>query len=197
MDQAPGEMAGYGPIPADLARELAADGTWRRLLTDPASGVLLDYGRTTYKPPAGLADFVRARDMTCRFPGCTRPSEKCELDHRTEYPKGRTCACNLDTLCVHHHQLKHRSTWRGDRLANGDYRWVSPAGKTYIRHAEPIADPAPSNKPPAGRSSMSHRHHSDGQCGRLWPADSTGVPGTAAVRERERTLGARRTSGPG
>src|SRR6266511_2746466 len=55
------ELAGYGPIPAQVARELAADGTWRRLLTDPATGHLLDYGRTTYRPPAALADFIRAR----------------------------------------------------------------------------------------------------------------------------------------
>jgi len=40
----PGELAGYGPIPAELAREIAADATWRRLLTDPISGSLLDYG---------------------------------------------------------------------------------------------------------------------------------------------------------
>jgi hypothetical protein len=137
-DHAPGELAGYGPIPADMTRELAADATWRRLLTDPTSGTLLDVGRTTYKPPTALAYFVRARDVTCRFPGCTRSAEKCQLDHRSEYPTGRTSAANLDSLCVHHHQLKHHSNWRGDRLTNGDYCWTSPAGKTYTRKAEPI-----------------------------------------------------------
>jgi len=147
LDQAPAELAGYGPIPADLARELAADATWQRLLTDPTSGTLLDHGRTTYKPPAALADFVRARDLTCRFPGCTRASERCELDHRTEYPAGRTSACNLDTLCPHHHQLKHHSKWSGDRLANGDYHWLSPAGITYVRPAEPISQPLTIKQP--------------------------------------------------
>lgn len=34
----PGELAGYGPIPAAVARDLAAAGTWRRILTDPHSG---------------------------------------------------------------------------------------------------------------------------------------------------------------
>jgi len=143
LNQAPGELAGYGPIPAQLAREIAADGTWRRLLTDPTSGTLLDHGRTTYKPPAALADFVRARDKTCRFPGCTRPSEKCELDHRREYPEGRTCAGNLDSLCTHHHQLKGHSDWTGERLTNGDYQWLSPAGIQYLTPAEPIAEPYP------------------------------------------------------
>ncbi|MEO6087500.1 MAG: DUF222 domain-containing protein, partial [Umezawaea sp.] len=34
LDDQPGELAGYGPITADTARELAGDATWRRLLTD-------------------------------------------------------------------------------------------------------------------------------------------------------------------
>jgi len=82
LDGQPGELAGYGPIPAALARAIAADptGTWRRLVTDPA-GRLLDFGRTTYRPPAALADHVRTRDWTCRFPTCNRRAESCELDH--------------------------------------------------------------------------------------------------------------------
>jgi hypothetical protein len=34
VDDQPGELAGYGPITPDLARALAGDATWRRLLTD-------------------------------------------------------------------------------------------------------------------------------------------------------------------
>src|ERR1051325_9069076 len=66
----PAELVGYGSIPAPLAREIAADSVWRRLITDPLSGALLDHGRTTYRPPAALADFVRARDGHCRHPLC-------------------------------------------------------------------------------------------------------------------------------
>jgi hypothetical protein len=51
VDQRPGELEGYGPITAQAARRIAGHGTWRRLLTDPASGVLLDYGTTRYTPP--------------------------------------------------------------------------------------------------------------------------------------------------
>jgi hypothetical protein len=68
----PAELVGYGPIPAPLAREIAADGVWKRLITDPLSGALLDHGRETYRPPAALADFVRARDVHCRHPICRR-----------------------------------------------------------------------------------------------------------------------------
>jgi hypothetical protein len=41
LDEQPGELAGSGPIPATVARKLAADptGTWRRLVTDPMGKV--------------------------------------------------------------------------------------------------------------------------------------------------------------
>ena len=60
VDQAPGELAGYGPITAQTARRLAATGTWRRLITDPATdpatGTSLDVGKTRYRPPVDLAE---------------------------------------------------------------------------------------------------------------------------------------------
>src|SRR5215475_7245761 len=70
-DNQPAHLDGYGPITADMASRLASDesGTWRRLVTDD-TGQLLAYGRTTYRPPANLADHVIARDRTCTFPGC-------------------------------------------------------------------------------------------------------------------------------
>ena len=61
-------------VPALTAWALATGGTWRRLVTDPASGVVIDVGRTRYRPPAGLADLVRARDRACVFPTCQTPA---------------------------------------------------------------------------------------------------------------------------
>ncbi len=86
LDEQPGELAGHGPIPASVARRLAADqtGTWRRLLTDPATGHLLDYGHTTYRPPKDLTDFVITRDGICAFPGCPRAARP--LRHRPPHP---------------------------------------------------------------------------------------------------------------
>jgi len=89
-DDHPAELVGIGPIPASLAREAAADSVWRRLITDPLSGTLLDHGRTTYHPPTGLADHVRARDVHCRFPGCRRRAADAELDHITPWSDGGT-----------------------------------------------------------------------------------------------------------
>ena len=54
----PAILEGYGPIPASMARELAAEGSWRRVLLEPADGWLLDYGRTRYQPSAKLRDHL-------------------------------------------------------------------------------------------------------------------------------------------
>jgi Domain of unknown function (DUF222) len=139
------ELAGYGTIAASQARDLAAgtDATWNRLLTDPSTGSLLEYGRTTYRPPAGLADFVRARDRRCVFPGCTRPSTECDLDHRAPWPTGPTNAENLAPLCRRHHRLKHESRWRVTKRPDGHYVWTSPAEIEYVRKPDRIVDPDP------------------------------------------------------
>ena len=81
LDDQPAHLHGHGPITAETARRLGADGTWRRLLTDPATGALLDYGTTRYTPPADLVDHITARDRSCRFPTCTHPAESCDFDH--------------------------------------------------------------------------------------------------------------------
>jgi hypothetical protein len=133
-DQQPAELAGYGPITADTARRIAADesGTWRRLLTDPATGALLDYGRSTYRPPKDLAQFVITRDRTCVFPGCRRPAHRSDLDHGTPYDAGgATDRHNLHPLCRRHHRAKHEAGWHIQRHPDGTYTWTAPTGHHY------------------------------------------------------------------
>jgi hypothetical protein len=59
-----------------------------------------------YTPSRALADFVRCRDLTCRFPGCDKPAYGRDLDHTVPYPVGPTHASNLKCLCRLHHLLK-------------------------------------------------------------------------------------------
>lgn len=146
LDDAPAELAGYGPLPAAVAREIAAEGTWQRLLTDPATGALREVGRHTYTPPAAMAEHVLARDRTCRFPGCRQPAERCDLDHTRPHPQGPTCACNLGPCCRRHHRLKHRTRWRLEQPQPGHFDWTSPTGHTYRVRPEPLA-PVPRGTP--------------------------------------------------
>jgi Domain of unknown function (DUF222) len=138
IDDHPGHLDGYGPIPASVARRIAADGGWRRLLTDPVSGRLLDYGTSTYQPPADLRDYVIARDRTCVFPGCRQPARRCQIDHTIPHPAGPTAAWNNGPLSGGHHILKTHHGWQLDQPHAGDFIWTSPVGKTYLRLPEPI-----------------------------------------------------------
>jgi Domain of unknown function (DUF222)/HNH endonuclease len=131
-DDQPGELAGHGPIPAPVARHIAADptGTWRRLITDP-TGRLLDCGTTTYRPPADLARHVIARDQTCTFPGCNRSAHRCDLDHAIPASTGgATNADNLAALCRRHHRAKHEAGWHVTRHETTSH-WTSPTGHRY------------------------------------------------------------------
>jgi hypothetical protein len=152
LNEEPGELVGHGPIPAEQAREIAAQGTWRRLLTDPVSGALLDYGRTTYTPPAGLADFVRARDLRCRFPTCGQPAATADLDHAIPYPDGATREDNLHASCRHHHRLKtHAPGWDVEQHPDGRITWTTPTGRTDTSHPHdyrPDSNPPPGDDPP-------------------------------------------------
>ncbi|CAB5122754.1 MAG: DUF222 domain-containing protein [Actinobacteria bacterium] len=135
----PGQLSGYGAIPASVARELASDATWKRFITDPQTGNLLDYGREKYEPPQALVDFLLARDRTCRFPGCRQPASKSDIDHAQSWESGgETKAENLGLLCRRHHRLKTHGRWGLISNSDGSCEWTSPVGKKYFVPARPI-----------------------------------------------------------
>ena len=135
----PGQLAGYGAIPASVARELAADGKWKRFITDPQTGNLLDYGRQSYEPPQALIDFLIARDRTCRFPGCRRSAALSDLDHAQSWESGgQTSAQNLGALCRRHHRLKTHNGWKVTSHVDGSCTWTSPLGKEFFTPARSI-----------------------------------------------------------
>jgi hypothetical protein len=142
LDQFPGELAGYGPIPAEMARELAAEGTWRRLLTDPVTGALLDYGTTRYRPPPSLTAHVIARDQTCTFPSCRVPANRCDVDHRIPFDAdagvGDTSEANLAALCRTHHRLKQQPGWNVSVRPDGSLSWRTPTDHVYLRRPLPM-----------------------------------------------------------
>lgn len=88
-----------------------------------------------YVPSKALAEFVRCRDMTCRFPGCDKPAEFCDIDHTIPHPIGPTHPSNLKCLCRKHHLLKTFWTgvggWADSQLPDGTVVWTAPTGRTY------------------------------------------------------------------
>jgi hypothetical protein len=138
----PGQLSGYGPIPAAVARHLASDATWRRFVTDPHTGTLLDYGRERYEPPQALKDFLIARDRTCRFPGCRRSALLSDLDHAQSWESGgATSLENIGALCRRHHRLKTHDGWKIESFPDGSCTWTSPLGKQYFTPARSLHEP--------------------------------------------------------
>ncbi|MGZ5393916.1 MAG: HNH endonuclease signature motif containing protein [Mycobacterium sp.] len=90
-------------MPTPLLAELLRNGAKLRPLCPPEKDAEPEPG---YRPSAKLDRFVRARDLTCRFPGCTMPAEFCDIDHVIPYPLGATHPSNLACLCRKHHHLK-------------------------------------------------------------------------------------------
>jgi hypothetical protein len=126
---APGSLIGSDAlIPTDLMAELARSAKLRPLIhpadAPPEAG---------YTPSQALADVVRCRDLTCRFPSCDQPATRCDLDHTIPFADGGpTHAGNLKTLCRRHHLLKTFWGWRDKQLPDSTVIWISPAGQTYV-----------------------------------------------------------------
>jgi hypothetical protein len=88
-----------------------------------------------YRPSARLAEFIRTRDMFCRFPNCDVPADRCDIDHVIPYPFGPTHPSNLDCKCRKHHLLKTfyggPHGWRDEQRPDATVIWTAPDGRTY------------------------------------------------------------------
>lgn len=150
----PALLPGFGAVPAEVARQAARTGKLRPLKRDFVA-------ENGYRPSAALAEFVRCRDLSCRFPGCDQPAQRCDMDHTVAHPAGPTHASNLKLYCRTHHLLKTFYTgpggWREVQLPDGTVTWTSPTGRRYTTtpdgalffpvFAEPTGTPA--DRPPA------------------------------------------------
>jgi len=137
----PGQLAGYGAIPASVARRLAADGNWQRFVSDPTTGNLLDFGREKYTPPQELVDYLLARDRICRFPGCRRTGQSSDIDHAQSWETGgETNPANLGLLCRRHHRMKTHGGWSLESNSDGSCLWKSPKGKTFFVPSRPFLE---------------------------------------------------------
>ncbi|MFD4265364.1 DUF222 domain-containing protein [Rhodococcus sp. NPDC058481] len=222
LDDLPGYLDGYGAIDAALARDLAADGTWKQILLLPEKdrqrlidtllgelggaspelftgtqesnddtgadaddgepwvsgrridtnphGPILGVGKAlkaagitpsdianrtkasrealTYKPSARLAEIIRTRDGTCRFPNCTARAQDCDLDHTIPFNHanpalgGLTIEQNLACLCRKHHRLKTEGYWTVQQIGSGRLQWTDRHGTTTITEPTgPFTDP--------------------------------------------------------
>jgi hypothetical protein len=132
----PAFVFGAGLAPTVLLGELVSgvDSTRIREIIHPGQSC----PEPRYTPSRALADFVRCRDLTCRFPHCDKPATLADIDHTVPYPIGPTHASNLKCLCRFHHLLKTfwigALGWQDRQYSDGTVVWTGPSGHTYTTY---------------------------------------------------------------
>jgi hypothetical protein len=124
----PGYLPGFGVLPAESVRDIAASATVTPL-NPPAAGCAADPG---YRPTAKTKQFVQWRDLTCRWPGCDKPAWRSDIDHTTPWPYGPTHPSNNKCYCRIHHLIKtFVAGWIEQQLPDGTVLLTSPTGHIY------------------------------------------------------------------
>lgn len=145
-------------VPAQVGREIAGyANAFRRMVTDPVTGHLLDYGHLVYLPQP-LRTYVLARDGGCTTPGCTtRAPSRLQLDHATAFPAGPSNTTNTHGRCTTCHQLKTAGYAQiQDTHPDGSHTWQSHWGqrvhigpRPYLPgHHTTLGDQPPQPQPP-------------------------------------------------
>jgi hypothetical protein len=140
----PAHLAGYGPIPAGLARRFAvtaseAELAWlRRLYATPESGRLVGMDSTRRVFPAGLARFIEVRDQFCSTPWCDALIR--HIDHALPHHQdGATSAENGNGTCAQCNYARQAPGWqvRPEPGPRHSLRITTPTGHTYRSTAPP------------------------------------------------------------
>jgi len=154
-----GTGAGHGAIPAEVARNLVANGldldaAWLRAVYAASTGDLVGTSSKQRFFVDGLADLLRVRDQgICRTPWCDAPIR--HLDHVTAVGRGGgTTLVNGQGLCAACNQAKEASGWRsrsGTDPGTGRHAvtTTTPTGQEY-RSVVPEPPRPARRRPPSG-----------------------------------------------
>ncbi|TMS50985.1 HNH endonuclease signature motif containing protein [Mycobacterium sp. DBP42] len=133
----PGYLPGHGILPAETVRDLARSAKIKPLpVPEPEPGeepTEASVGEPRYRPSVALTEFIRWRDLTCRFPGCDAPAQRCDIDHTAPWPAGPTHPSNTKLYCRAHHLVKTFCPgWSDRQLPDGTVIVIAPTGHTYL-----------------------------------------------------------------
>jgi hypothetical protein len=145
-------VAGYGPIPAAVARRLvsaavddrSSRATLRRLYSHPRSAALVAMESRARLFPRGLARFIDMRDQRCRTPYCDAPIR--HRDHATPDARGGpTSVANGQGMCERCNYTKEAAGWQVTAQVgeSGTHtaEFVTPTGAHYRSTAPPAPGP--------------------------------------------------------
>jgi hypothetical protein len=151
-DASPANIAGYGPVPAAVARRLVqgavsdarSRATLRRLYEQPSSGTLVAMESKSRSFPKGLARFIAMRDDTCRTPYCDAPIR--HTDHANPQARGGpTSGANGLGACAGCNYAKEAPGWKVvtgyDENGCHTAEFITPTGACHYSKAPPQPGP--------------------------------------------------------
>jgi len=135
------EIAGVGPVHAEVVRRLACDANVDLAVEDP-EGTILNQGRARRDPTPVQRVEIDRRDKGCRFSGCSY-TEFTNVHHVVHWVDGGlTNLDNLVTLCGRHHRAVHELGWTVSGDANGVLTFTGPHGRSMHSAPSPTWRPS-------------------------------------------------------
>jgi hypothetical protein len=143
-NHSPADLDGYGPLPADLARDILATSKgrlwWRRLYAAPEGGPLAGGDPFRRRFDGFLRKLIMLRDQRCRDPFCDAPIR--HIDHIQRYSDyGLTIYPNGRGACERGNYLREMPGWQVEAVASGldgqlhMIKITTPTGHTYLSRA--------------------------------------------------------------
>jgi hypothetical protein len=120
------EMEFSLPVSSKTIERLACDSSISRVLLDSES-VVIDVGRSKRVVSGPGRRALKARDGSCRWPGCERPASWSAAHHVVHWIHGGTTDLdNLILLCHRHHWMVHEGNWQLVRSDDGRMLTIPP-----------------------------------------------------------------------
>jgi hypothetical protein len=143
-DHSATELDGYGPLPADLARDLLVTSKgrlwWRRLYAAPVGGPLVGGDPHRRHFEGHLRKLILWRDRQCRDPFCDAPIR--HIDHIQRYAdNGLTVYPNGRGECERGNYAREMPGWKVEQLSSGldgqphTIKITTPTGHAYWSRA--------------------------------------------------------------
>jgi hypothetical protein len=136
-------IAGYGPLPGDLARDILATSRgrkwWRRLFTAP-TGRLVGGDPQRRRFDGWLGKLIALRDQTCRDPYCDAPIRHLDHIHR-HTDAGTTTLANGRGVCARGNLVREMPGWQVTLVTGLNYssphrvQVTTPTGHQYLSQA--------------------------------------------------------------
>ena len=138
------ELDGYGPLPADLARDLLSTSKgrlwWRRLYAAPVGGPLAGGDPHRRQFDGYLRKLIMWRDRHCRDPFCDAPIR--HIDHIQRYSdNGLTIYPNGRGECERGNYAREMPGWKVEVVCGGldgqrhMIKITTPTGHDYLSRA--------------------------------------------------------------